>query len=204
MYLNIDKEKIRFVNYMNPEGLEEEFQQKAGEFSDMLGKWILGCNLLHHGNRTLLILAILNLILNCSIKEYREGLWSLICAGLLLFITVAIRIINNHLIHKIETATEADRFFNTAEAKRKIETWQSIMLKISKPSTRLDFSINNGGKVTINTFWVDDKKKAHNDIFCIPIEKVKQTQDENVIIELVNPLENRDYISLYLPVQNHI
>lgn len=197
--IEINKENILFEDYMNYD-TEKRVQAEALNDSNFykMRKIRIGMVIL---NRFFLTMAIINLAMAITMVRYLPALLPAV-TGLLILIS---DILVWNVINKKLMAATNDLFITTRtliaydKADKYIGYWRDIEKRIDKKSTMLNFSRDNEENVSINAFWVDDDKKAHNETFCVHKDLVEYTENRKVLIKLICPLNEENYIRLCLP-----
>lgn len=197
--IEINKENILFEDHMNYD-TEKRVQAEALNDSNFykMRKIRIGMVIL---NRFFLTMAIINLAMAITMVRYLPALLPAV-TGLLILISDIL--IWNVINKKLMVATN-DLFITTRtliaydKADKYIGYWRDIEKRIDKKSTMLNFSRDNEENVSINAFWVDDDKKAHNETFCVHKDLVEYTENRKVLIKLICPLNEENYIQLCLP-----
>lgn len=197
--IEINKENILFEDHMNYD-TERRVQAEALNDSNFykMRKIRIGMVIL---NRFFLTMAIINLAMAITMVRYLPALLPAV-TGLLILIS---DILFWNVINKKLMAATNNLFITTRtliaydKADKYIGYWRDIEKRIDKKSTILNFSRDNEENVSINAFWVDDDKKAHNEIFHVHKELVEYTEDRKVLIKLICPLNEENYIRLCLP-----
>lgn len=197
--IEINKENILFEDHMNYD-TEKRVQAEALNDSNFykMRKIRIGMVIL---NRFFLTMAIINLAMAITMVRYLPTLLPAV-TGLLILIS---DILVWNVINKKLMAATNDLFITTRtliaydKADKYIGYWRDIEKRIDKKSTMLNFSRDNEENVSINAFWVDDDKKAHNETFCVHNDLVEYTENRKVLIKLICPLNEENYIQLCLP-----
>jgi hypothetical protein len=197
--IEINKENILFEDHMNYD-TEKRVQAEALNDSNFykMRKIRIGMAIL---NRFFLTMAIINLAMAITMVRYLPALLSAVTG---LFILISDILVWNVINKKLMAATN-DLFITTRtlisydKADKYIGYWRDIEKRIDKKSTMLNFSRDNDENVSINAFWVDDDKKAHNEIFHVHKDLVEYTENRKVLIKLICPLNEENYIRLCLP-----
>lgn len=197
--IEINKENILFEDHMNYD-TEKRVQAEALNDSNFykMRKIRIGMVIL---NRFFLTMAIINLAMAITMVRYLPALLPAV-TGLLILIS---DILVWNVINKKLMAATNDLFITTRtlisydKADKYIGYWRDIEKRIDKKSTMLNFSRDNDENVSINAFWVDDDKKAHNEIFHVHKDLVEYTENRKVLIKLICPLNEENYIRLCLP-----
>lgn len=197
--IEINKENILFEDHMNYD-TEKRVQAEALNDSNFykMRKIRIGMVIL---NRFFLTMAIINLAMAITMVRYLPTLLPAV-TGLLILIS---DILVWNVINKKLMAATNDLFITTRtliaydKADKYIGYWRDIEKRIDKKSTMLNFSRDNEENVSINAFWVDDDKKAHNKTFCVHKDLVEYTENRKVLIKLICPLNEENYIQLCLP-----
>lgn len=148
-----------------------------------------------------LAMNVMNLFLTCIDKEYRQTAFPIMIGFFALISVVVMQFIFDK---KIKDGI--DDLFDTGksaiicyQADRKIRSWRDIIERIESTSTMIDFKLDKQGNLSINTFWVDKENKAHNEIFGVPKEMVEYMDSQNLIIKLMSPVDEKNYIRVQLP-----
>lgn len=197
--IEINKENILFEDHMNYD-TEKRVQAEALNDSNFykMRKIRIGMVIL---NRFFLTMAIINLAMAITMVRYLPALLPAV-TGLLILIS---DILVWNVINKKLMAATNNLFITTRtliaydKADKYIGYWRDIEKRIDKKSTMLNFSRDNEENVSINAFWVDDDKKAHNETFCVHKDLVEYTENRKVLIKLICPLNEENYIQLCLP-----
>lgn len=148
-----------------------------------------------------LAMNMMNLFLTCIDKEYRQTAFPIVI-GFFALISVVV----TQFIFDKKIKDGMDDLFDTGksvttyyQADRKIRSWRDIIERIESTSTMIDFKLDKQGNLSINTFWVDKENKAHNEIFDVPKEMVEYMDSPNLIIKLMSPVDEKNYIRVQLP-----
>ena len=197
--IEINKENILFEDHMNYD-TEKRVQAEVLNDSNFykMRKIRIGMVIL---NRFFLTMAIINLAMAITMVRYLPTLLPAV-TGLLILIS---DILVWNVINKKLMAATNNLFITTRtliaydKADKYIGYWRDIEKRIDKKSTMLNFSRDNEENVSINAFWVDDDKKAHNETFCVHKDLVEYTENRKVLIKLICPLNEENYIQLCLP-----
>lgn len=197
--IEINKENILFEDHMNYD-TEKRVQAEALNDSNFykMRKIRIGMVIL---NRFFLTMAIINLAMAITMVRYLPALLQAV-TGLLILIS---DILVWNVINKKLMAATNNLFITTRtliaydKADKYIGYWRDIVKRIDKKSTMLNFSRDNEENVSINAFWVDDDKKTHNEIFHVHKDLVEYTENRKVLIKLICPLNEENYIRLCLP-----
>lgn len=197
--IEINKENILFEDHMNYDTEKRVLAEALNDSNFFkMRKIRIGMNIL---NRVFLTMDIINLAMAITMARYLPTLLPAV-TGLLILIS---DILVWNVINKKLMAATNDLFITTRtliaydKADKYIGYWRDIVKRIDKKSTMLNFSRDNEENVSINAFWVDDDKKAHNEIFRVHKELVEYTEDRKVLIKLICPLNEENYIRLCLP-----
>lgn len=148
-----------------------------------------------------LAMNVMNLFLTCIDKEYRQTVFPIAISISLLLSVVIIQFIFDKKIKDgiddlFDTGKSAIIYY---QADRKIRSWRDIIERIESTSTMIDFNTDKQGNLSINAFWVDKENKAHNEIFDVKKEMVEYIDSQNVIIKLMSPVDEKNYIRVQLP-----
>ena len=148
-----------------------------------------------------LAMNVMNLFLTCIDKEYRQTAFPIMIGFFALISVVVMQFIFDKKIKDgiddlFDTGKSAIIYY---QADRKIRSWRDIIERIESTSTMIDFKLDKQGNLSINTFWVDKENKAHNEIFGVPKEMVEYMDSQNLIIKLMSPVDEKNYIRVQLP-----
>lgn len=148
-----------------------------------------------------LAMNVMNLFLTCIDKEYRQTAFPIVIGFFALISVVVMQFIFDKKIKDgiddlFDTGKSAIIYY---QADRKIRSWRDIIERIESTSTMIDFKLDKQGNLSINTFWVDKENKAHNEIFGVPKEMVEYMDSQNLIIKLMSPVDEKNYIRVQLP-----
>ena len=147
-----------------------------------------------------LAMNVMNLFLTCIDKEYRQTAFPIMIGFFALISVVVMQFIFDKKIKDgiddlFDTGKSAIIYY---QADRKIRSWRDIIERIESTSTMIDFKLDKQGNLSINTFWVDKENKAHNEIFGVPKEMVEYMDSQNLIIKLMSPVDEKNYIRVQL------
>ena len=148
-----------------------------------------------------LAMNVMNLFLTCIDKEYRQTAFPIMIGFFALISVVVMQFIFDKKIKDgiddlFDTGKSAIIYY---QADRKIRSWRDIIERIESTYTMIDFKLDKQGNLSINTFWVDKENKAHNEIFGVPKEMVEYMDSQNLIIKLMSPVDEKNYIRVQLP-----